>query len=322
MIKYLVLILSLISTNFGIQAQTLKDSLLEDIAFYSPTSYNLLMNHDGLESSYNYSRNGSTISTTQNTDTYEFMNWDSYEAALGKMATNIHEICHSYNHYIPYWEMNSCQCGEASLDFIHKGFYIAPGEEYWIEIDKGILFPSRKLEPHISEKNRTLRFSTYIIGEQSAQGHGVLGLLDEFNAYYIGAKYMYDILPCYQNIDKDWGYVTWANWTKGNMAAYFEFDFFIKEYLLFAQRHYPETYDVLKSNHDFLIIYQTIQDNYEKLLNKFENQYKAFYVINESNKDGFRWIMQESIYPDGFTEIQDELSSDKYKQIQNDFGVH
>ena len=58
------------------------------------------------------------------------------------------------------------------------------------------------------------------------------------------------------------------------------------------------------------------------LLNKFENQYKAFYVINESSKDGFRWIMQESIYPDGFTEIQDELSSDKYKQIQNDFGVH
>ncbi|MDG2152544.1 MAG: hypothetical protein P8K10_01260, partial [Crocinitomicaceae bacterium] len=86
--------------------------------------------------------------------------------------------------------------------------------------------------------------------------------------------------------------------------------------------YYPETYDILKSNNDFLVIYQTIQDNYAKLLNKFENQYKAFYVINESNKDGFRWIMQESIYPDGFTEIQDELSSDKYKQIQNDFGVH
>ena len=115
MIKYIVLILSLISTNFGIQAQTLKDSLLEDIAFYSPTSYSLLMNHDGLESSYNYSRNGSTISTTQNTDTYEFMNWDSYEAALGKMATNIHEICHSYNHYIPYWEMNSCTVGSHSV---------------------------------------------------------------------------------------------------------------------------------------------------------------------------------------------------------------
>ena len=63
MTKYLLIILSLTSIKIGIQAQTLKDSLLEDIATYSPTSYSLLMKHDDLESSYRYSKNGSSIST-------------------------------------------------------------------------------------------------------------------------------------------------------------------------------------------------------------------------------------------------------------------
>ena len=317
--KYLVLLLSLISTNFAIQAQTLKDSLLEDIATYSRTSYRLLMNHDDLESSYNYSRNGSSISTTQNTDTYEFMNWDSYQSALNSMSTNIHEICHSYNHYIPYGKMQECECG--MVNFIHKGFYLSPNEEYWIQMDKKLIFPSRKLIPEIPEHKRTFRFDTYIVGEQSAQGHGVLGLLDEFNAYYTGAKYMFDMYPIYVRQDPEWGYVFWANTTKGNMDAFFEFDFFIKEYLLYAKKHHSDTYVALQTNDSFKVIYQIIQSKYRDLLHEYNLKYQVLLEKNNESSSGFRWILNENPHDKRFDVLQKELSSDKYEEIQRDFGV-
>ena len=320
MTRYLVLILSLISINFGFQAQTLKDSLLEDIATYSPTSYNLLMNHDDLESSYSYSKNGSSISTTQNTDTYEFMNWDSYERALGRMAINIHEICHSYNHYIPYWKMQECECGVAS--FIHKGYYLSPNEEYWIQIDEKLMFPSRKLVPHIPEKSRTFRFNTYIVGEQSAQGHGVLGLMGEFNAYFIGAKYMFDMLPIHERKDPEWGYVFWASTTKGHMDAFFEFDFYIKEYLLYAMKYRQDTYEHLKNDLSFLNIYGTIQNRYRALLSNYVNQYQRYYDKNNKNTEGFRVIMNENPFSTEYDVLKTVLSSERYKSIQDDFRVN
>ena len=143
MTKRIAIYTLFISTHSFILSQSTKDLLLEDIRTYSPNSFALLEAHEALESSYYYSHNGSTISTVQNTDTYEFVNWDDFEAALNSMSTNLHEICHSYNHFIPYWSMKRCECGMADLDFIHEGYFISPDENLWIQVDKSLLFPSR-----------------------------------------------------------------------------------------------------------------------------------------------------------------------------------
>ena len=321
MLKPTMLLLCLAVSHTALKAQSLKDSLLDDIQTYSPISFALLEAHDALESSYDYSNNGATISTVQNTDTYEFMNWDNYDAALFAMSINIHEICHSYMHYIPFWEMEACACGVADLDVVHQGFYISPEENLWIQVDKSLLFPSRKLIPYIPESRRTFRYKTYIVGEQSAQGHGIIGLMDEFNAYYIGAKYSFDMLPVYQREDPEWGYVWWSNKMKSLMAAYFEFDFYIKEYLLYAQKSRPKTYDYLKNDLSFLNIYNTIQTRYADLLTIYEKQYQRHYDKNSANTDSFRWTMDEYPFGDEYKVLQKALSSLEYSAIQEDFGV-
>ena len=57
------------------------------------------------------------------------------------------------------------------------------------------------------------------------------------------------------------------------MAAYFEFDFYIKEYLIYAQKFRPKTYDYLKNDLSFLNIYNTIKTRYAELLSIYEKQY-------------------------------------------------
>lgn len=317
------MLLSCLTLSFmDVKAQSIKDSLLEDIATYSPTSYNLLMSHNDLESSYSYSKGGSRISTQQNTDTYEFMSWENYNTALNSMSTNLHEICHSYNHFIPYWKMEECECGILDLDILHEGYFISNEENLWIQVDKSLLFPSRELIPHIPESKRTFRYKTYIVGEQSAQGHGVLGLLNEFNAYYIGAKYSYDMLPVYEREDPDWGYVWWSNKMKSLMAAYFEFDFYIKEYLLYAMKYRQDTYEHLKNDLSFLNIYGTIQNRYRALLSNYVNQYQRYYDKNNKNTEGFRVIMNENPFSTEYDVLKTALSSERYKSIQDDFGVN
>ena len=82
MTKKIAIYTLIISTHSFILSQSTKIYYLKIFVLILQNSVALLEAHEALESSYFYSNNGSTISTVQNTDTYEFVNWDEFRGSI------------------------------------------------------------------------------------------------------------------------------------------------------------------------------------------------------------------------------------------------
>jgi hypothetical protein len=212
-----------------------------------------------------------------------------------------------------YDELMRCNCDRTiSFSDIQKGFYQAPQEQFWIDIEKDYIFPSGQLRNTIPSDLITFRFKTYITGNNSTQNHGVIGLLDEMNAYYLGSQYKFDMFPVYKEMYADNYLNKWVQNSQSEMTAFFEFDFFIKEYLLFAKYNYPATYQYLKNNSDFRNSYKKIYDKYNRLVQQYEAKVASEKVRAELYYDSPFW-------KDDYYRLRDRLNSGVYDVIKSDF---
>lgn len=287
--------------------------ILDRMQSHSPSSLNLLKAYDKLPSRLVIERGGSEISTSKTTDALYFLDASDYESALISMSTNVHEIGHAYGGLLHYAELMSCNCTKTiEFEDIQQGFYHAPGEEYWIEIEEEYIFPSNELSETISYDLQTFRYDTYIEGTSSTQADGVIGLLDELNAYYLGSKYQYDMLPVYKEVFGSDYLDRWVMHSASEMTAFFEFDFFIKEYLLYAKNYAPTTYNYLKNSPDFRRAYQTTHTKYRQLTNAYVAKIELEKNVAELNYDSPFW---EDDYP----RLKKRLDSGVYRSIEVDF---
>ena len=297
--------------GFGQQAAT--PWILDRMQSHSPSSLQLLKSYDKLPNQLKIERGGSVLSTSKSTDALYYVEDGNYESALVSMSTNVHEIGHAYGGLIHFAELMSCNC-DKTIEFedIQQGFYHAPGEEYWIEIEQGYIFPSSELSETIPYELHTFRYDTYIEGTSSTQAHGVIGLLDELNAYYLGSKYQYDMLPVYKELFGSDYLNQWVKHSASEMTAFFEFDFFIKEYLLFAKNYAPETYYYLKNSPDFLKAYQTTYKKYSQLT--------AIYVYKIEAEKNFAELNYDSpFWEDDYARLKERLDSGVFRAIELDF---
>ena len=287
--------------------------ILDRMQSHSPSSVQLLTAYDKLPSRLVIERGGSEISTSKSTDALHYLEASDYESALISMSTNVHEIGHAYGGLLHYAELMSCNCTKTiEFEDIQQGFYHAPEEEYWIEIEEEHIFPSNELSETISYDLQTFRYDTYIEGTSSTQADGVIGLLDELNAYYLGSKYQYDMLPVYKEVFGSDYLDRWVMHSASEMTAFFEFDFFIKEYLLYAKNYAPTTYNYLKNSPDFRRAYQTTHTKYRQLTNAYVAKIELEKNVAELNYDSPFW---EDDYP----RLKKRLDSGVYRSIEVDF---
>lgn len=297
----------------GYSQQEAKSWILDRMQSHSPSSVQLLTSYDKLPSRLEIDRGGTVISSSKTTDALYFLDASDYESALISMSTNVHEIGHAYGGLLHYAELMSCNCTKTiEFEDIQQGFYHAPGEEYWIEIEEEYIFPSNELSETISYDLQTFRYDTYIEGNSSTQAHGVIGLLDELNAYYLGSKYQYDMLPVYKEVFGSDYLDRWVMHSASEMTAFFEFDFFIKEYLLYAKNYAPTTYNYLKNSPDFRRAYQTTHTKYRQLTNAYVAKIELEKNVAELNYDSPFW---EDDYP----RLKKRLDSGVYRSIEVDF---
>jgi len=287
--------------------------ILDRMQSHSPSSLQLLKSYDKLPSKLEIERGESVISSTKSTDALYFLEDGNQESALISMSTNVHEIGHAYGGLIHFAQLMNCNCTQTiQFEDIQQGFYHAPGEEYWIEIEEEYIFPSRELSETIPYELQTFRYDTYIEGTSSTQAHGVIGLLDELNAYYLGSKYQYDMLPVYKEVFGSDYLNQWVKHSASEMTAFFEFDFFIKEYLLYAKNYEPATYHYLRNSAAFRKAYQTTQRKYSLLTAAYEAKIETEKTLAELNYDSPFW---EDDYP----RLKERLDSGMYRSIDLDF---
>jgi hypothetical protein len=118
---------------------------------------------------------------------------------------------------------------------------------------------------------RTSRYHTYVSpsqDSQSTQVDGVFGLLDEFTAYYHGARTWVDFWPWLrdQAPASEQLLVNYVARFHEMWVPYAEFKLFILHYLLHARRHQPDVYQALIANPSFRRAFAACDDGYAALL--------------------------------------------------------
>lgn len=238
---------------------------------YAPNAWSLLMLYDALPSYQKVESVDEMVMTTQKTaSTFAYMDGGSATELLGEMATNVHEIAHGFCRHYPFSHAREKGL-KMNWDDASLAYYLSPARIYMITFPKASLFPSAELVPEIPRDLRTYRFETYVNGRTSTQGEGVLGLLDEFHAYYLGSRCGYDLLDAYILAEGSvaMGFLEWIRALQSTMTAYWEFDFFIREYLLHMRTHYPEDYALLVSKGEFADAYREFRKAYGDLVSKY-----------------------------------------------------
>jgi hypothetical protein len=254
MLRFLSTAFSLVGGISLSFSQLTQEWAMNQLLSYSNTSYEIV---NGFKS------NGSSIShdgytRSSSMQHLKYCELDDLKSFLSSIDITVHETAHAYDSQIPYMKANQ---GSTFTNLSNtEGFYLDPFSSVCVEFPKSKLFPSNELVRVIPESLRTFRFNTYVNAgpTQSTQCDGVVGLMDEFNAYYHGSKVLYDLYPLFKEAYGTGVSWSWPSKFVSNADAFYEFDFFIKEYLLYAKQHHPSLYQELKTHPTFSYVFKSI----------------------------------------------------------------
>jgi hypothetical protein len=141
--------------------------------------------------------------------------------------------------------------------------------------------------------------------------------MEEFNAYYHGSKVQFDLLPVYKEAYGNNFLWSWSSNFTSNADAFYEFDFWIKEYLLYAKTNNPQLYESLKSDQTFKTIYKNIRSRFSNLIAQYERKYDEYTVTAQKSKEVIYSSQKHSnlIYPI----LSEQIKSTKYAEIERCF---
>lgn len=303
---------------------------------YSPESWFMLMQYDMLPSSAEVGvDDGGVAASEKSTDTFHYLRGRTRIDLLESMEKNVHEIAHCYfsQNVFRYLRENNMKMAEGDV----CGYiYISPSRYFFISFPEKAMFPSHYLAAVIPEELRPYRFNPYIEGSTSTQDEGVIGLLDELHAYYLGSEYCYNMLEPYKTAagSDAAGLFEWVTHTQSSMTAFYEFDFFIREYLLYMKQNHASDYDMLRSYRPFTESYLTIRHLYQDLTDKYQDRIKnEMKHLNSSRNSiarmekGWLWVrVGKSNVSSGTPVFSKEremlmpvLGSRRYREIEADF---
>ncbi len=301
---------------------------------YAPNAWSLLMLYDALPSYQEVESVDEMVMTTQKTaSTFAYLDGGSATELLGEMATNVHEIAHGF--CSQYVFNHAREKGlKMNWDDASLAYYLSPARIYMVTFPKESLFPSAELVPEIPRDLRTYRFETYVNGRTSTQGEGVLGLLDEFHAYYLGSRCGYDLLDAYILAEGSvaMGFLEWIRALQSTMTAYWEFDFFIREYLLHMSTRYPDDYTLLVSRGEFTDAYREFRkaygdlvSNYVARINETADRLEASGEAEVTIEDVTVWIIYTggshkqgvTFFDDAKAILEPVINSSRYDQVED-----
>jgi hypothetical protein len=303
---------------------------------YSPDSWDLLMQYMDLPEKMEIeSTNGRIVTTEKSVSTFYYLEGKNKIDLLASMATNVHEIAHAYCG-LNIFRHASENGIKLDINKAEEFFYYSPKRSFFISFPLKSLFPSRELKASIPRDFRTFRYDTYIEGITSTQSEGVIGLLNELHSYYLESKFCLEMLEPFKTAEGSdaSGLFEWVHNTQSKMTAFYEFDYFIKEYFLLMKHKYPSRYIELKRYRPFVEAYSAIRSSYEELVSNYLLKIKSeMAILNSSGKaevtlEGYDlWVREGSsdtstgtpVFSEDLEILAPILESDRYREIAEDF---
>lgn len=258
-----------------------ESSGLDDLEFTQENVMNILneLDPDGAYLVQYGIDNGSDI-----TKWYSEWTFSHAEDILSGIGTAVHEECHS-DMFRHHYEGDSFVEG---LDY-----YV--GNKDYISVNYTDVYKSEEMAATFPSSLRTFRFDTYVSeGETtSANVNGIYGLLNEFTAYYWNAH-------TNNLISKKYG--VWDQETN-IVQPYYEFLYWMTNYMLYAKEHYPQVYKSILNNEDFLEAFAIIEEKYNKEITAY---------IDKRGDD----LGDETL------SLKKELANDKYTGMLHTMGIN
>lgn len=303
---------------------------------YSPNSWNLLEQYENLPAKQEIRiKEGITISVQKPVKTFNYLNGNSKTDLLLSMSTNVHEISHAFyrTNSLKYARENNIQL---NWDNAEGYIYLSPSNSFFISVPRKILFPSRKLTTVIPHRMKSFRYETYIKGNTSTQEEGVIGLLNEYHAYYHGSKFTFDMLEAYIISEgKAKGFHYWVLHGQSTMSAFYEFEYFIREYLLYMKQNNRADYETLLKDSHFKVAYTSTQNLYSNLIKAYETAINEQITLLNKSKEAevtmegdMLWIAPAgskfrhgtSVFSEDKSKIEFILKSERYRPIEKDLS--
>lgn len=129
---------------------------------------------------------------------------------------------------------------------------------------------------NIPENMRTFRYDTYVSSSSmvSANLCGVYGMLDEMNAYSLGAATTLKLYPYVKTHGGSSEISSYWRPVYSSLCAYAEFKYWTLGYLLYLKENYPSIYTNILANKDYCEAYTTVTKNYEDVIAKAAANYR------------------------------------------------
>lgn len=236
---------------------------------YSPVSWDLLMRYENLPQELEgFRKGGWVITMKKSAGTFDYLKeGTSRHDMLDRMALNISSIalCLQRFQVFSHTRQNNLLM---DWDRAEAFFYLSPSRFFYVSFPMACLFPAGEIAAEIPENLRTSLFDKYLKESTITRRFGVIGLLEEFHSHYFQAKFYQDMREAFkfgEGSDGD-GFLQWVVHSQSAMDAFYEFDFFIREYLLYMKKNRAADYEALKSCPPFFEAYRNIRSSYEGLV--------------------------------------------------------
>lgn len=232
--------------------------------------------------------------------------FDSNAKIIDGINTAVHEETHGYI-------LQNHRAGEEEI-------YI--GDEQSVHVTYTEIFDSSEMAAVIPSELQTFRFDSYVGNpdeNMASDIDGIYGMLNEFTAYCWDLNNticLYDYYKAEVNTDEDW--LSYINQIDNGRMAYSEFNYYILNYLVYAQENHPDVYVGIVSNKSFTEAYLTIENKYRSLI-KTADQYIDEIVKEYNGKKDENAIYLGTtgtvLSEEDYTKLINETGKTEYQKI-------
>ncbi|MHB0936511.1 MAG: hypothetical protein ACYC6A_08995 [Armatimonadota bacterium] len=211
---------------------------------------------------------GVTVTINPCPDPVTLVKSRTLDGIISDLTIVVHEMTHEYQHRIAF-AMLAEQKIPPKADRYHAYY---TGTET-ILVQQTRVYRTSEMQGLFPAVLRTERFPVYVFParETGAQLDGIYGLLDEYDAYYIGTKTALDFYNYYR-ISRDGTPEDWFRFFDNMNRYYFaqaEFRLYILNYLRYAKAHHPEVYTGVMGNAAFRRAFREVDSGYAKLVQDY-----------------------------------------------------
>lgn len=190
---------------------------------------------------------------------------------LRGLNTAVHETAHSHNTFVGMQRLQAS--GQFDTVAMSAGLVYLSADDDVLLVHRKV-FPSLAFADEVPMDLRDSRYDTYIGAAassiQSTQSSGVYGLIDEWNAYFLGTRSAVRAAQYYQGKQlRAKNVLNYMGEVDGSLFAYPQFKYFILAWLDYSARNQPRLYQELMQDESFKQAYVGIDTYFAALVEEY-----------------------------------------------------